>query len=196
MAQAPPQTRPRRLSARAILSRVLLIGVLAAASSVLAQAQAPAPYLLMQGPTQGKSRAFLLGEQIMVRFRGEDEFFPLRIKELYPDTKAVLLGENLIKLSDIAAVRIPNRHGLKDYLRIQGVVNFVVIGLAALADREVRQNQQGFILGASVVSGAMVAYGSLDRFRTREVGTGRRFILVIGGGVEAEEVAPERPRRY
>ena len=197
MAQAPPQTRPRRLSARALLfARVLLVGISLAGLSVLAQAQTVAPYLLLQGPTASKSRAFLLGEQVMVRFRGEDEFFPLRIKELYPDAEAVLLGENLIKLSDIAAVRIPNRHGLKDYLRIQGVVNFVVIGLAALADREVRENQQGFILGASIASGAMVAYGSLDRFRTREVGTGRRFILVIGGGVEAEEEAPERPRRY
>ena len=184
------------MSARVLLARVLLAGVLLAVCGVLAEAQPVAPYLLLQGPSARKSQAFLPGEQVVVRFRGEDEFYPLRIRELYPDAGAVLLGENLIKLSDIAAVRTPNRHGLKDYLRVQGVVNFVIIGLAALADREVRERQRGFIAGASLASGAMVAYGSLDRYKTRDVGTGRRFILVIGGGVEAVEEAPQRPRRY
>ena len=184
--------------------RILLAGVLVVAGGVLAKAQyteagepaVPPAYLLMQGPSAKKSKRFLPGERIDVRFRGEDEFFPLRLNELYPDAQAALLGENLIQLSDIAAVRIPNRHGLKNYVRIQGIVNFVVMGLAALADREVRETQRGLIAVAGSISGAMVLYGSLDRYKTRDVGAGGRYVLAVGGGVKPIDRAPERPRRY
>ena len=189
MAQAPPPAHVGLLP----LTLALLLAV---ATGVLAQAQTIPPYLLLQGPSAKKSQRYLLGERIVVRFRGEDEFFPLTIKALYPDARAVLLGENLIQLADIAAVRHPNRPGIKRYLQIQGLVNIVATGLAALADREVRERQTGFALGAVVVSGAMVTYGSVDRYRTRLVGTGKSYVLAIGGGVEPEEARRDEARRF
>ncbi len=139
---------------------------------------------MMQGPRAKTSRRFDIGEEIVVRFRGEDEFFPLRIKALYPDANAMLLGENLIKLSDLAEIRLENRKGLKDYLRIQGLVNIVTVGLVALADRESRERQAGFMLGAAGVGGAMMLYGSTGRYRTRLLGNGRPYFLVILGEVK------------
>lgn len=132
-----------------------------------------------------------------VRFRGEDEFFPLRLNELYPDAQAALLGENLVRLSDIAAVRVFNpRRGIKTYCLVQGVVNLVTIGLAVLLDRTVREEQAQFAGAAAAVSGAMVLFGSVDRVKTRDVSADGRYLLAIGGGVRAMEEAPERPRRY
>ncbi len=150
----------------------------------------------MQGPTVKRSLTFRLGEEINVRFRGEDEFFPLRIKQLYPEAGAILLGENLIKLSDIAAIRFENRKTLKDYLRVQGLVNVVIISIAALADEQVRMRQRGFITGAAVVSGAMFAYGTVGRYKTRLVGQGKPYLLVVGGGVPPAEVERDGGRRY
>ena len=189
MAQAPPQARPRLLP----LALALLLAV---GTGVLAQAQPVPPYLLLQGPSAKKSQRYLLGERISVRFRGEEEFFPLTIKELYPDARAVLLGENLIQLSDIAAIRHPHQPGIKRFLRVQGLINIVITGLAVLADGEVRDRQAGFALGAAAVGGAMVAYGSVDRYRTRLVGQGKSYVLAIGGGVEAVEERREVARRY
>lgn len=195
MAQAPPQTRSRRL-----IRRITLLSALLLAIGVLAKAQTapaiPPPYLLLQGPSAKKSARFLLGEQLVVRLREEDEFYRLRLNGLYPDAQAALLGENLIRLSDIAALRIAKRPGLKRYFQIQGLVNLVTIGLVALIDSEARERQRGFVLGSSAVSAAMVLYGSLGRTSTRELGRGRRYILAIGGGVEAVEEARAVPRRY
>ena len=189
MAQAPPTARVRSLP----LALALL---LAAVTGVLAQAQTVPPFLLLQGPSAKKSQRYLLGERIVVRFRGEDEFFPLTIQALYPDAQAVLLGENLIPLTDIAAVRYPHQPGLKRYLRIQGLVNVVITGLALLGDRDVRERQAGFALGAVAVGGAMIAYGSVDRYRARLTGPGKSYVLAIGGGVAPVEERRETARRY
>ncbi len=148
----------------------------------------------MQGPTLKRSVEFPIGEEILVRFRGEDEFFPLTIKALYPDANAMLLGENLIKLTDLAAIRLPNQLGLKNYVRVQGIVNIVTVGLVALFDAESRRRQEGFMLGAVGVSSAMVAYGSVDRYKTRLLGNGKPYFLVVLGEVRPVD-PPKADRR-
>ena len=178
MAQARPASR-----------RVSLLAVLSLAGLVLAQAQ-PAPYLLLQGPSTRTTYRFRRGEVLEWRLRGERELFAAPIVRLFPEANAVQLGDLLVSADAIAAVRHPRRsRGIKNYLRIQGLVNFGFIG-AGLLISDTRENQLGFLAGAAGVSGLMILFGSVDRYAERDIG--RRYLLTVAGGDLRVGDDPER----
>ena len=179
------------------MTAILRCGVLAllfscAAARALAQAQ---PYLLLQGPSSGKTERIQVGQRMEWRLRGEGDFFLATVERLLPEAQAVQLGAMLVRVVDIAEVRFESTGrgaGYKRYLRIQGLVNLVAIGLA-LADPNVRTNQRGFVRGAAGVSAAMVLTSLTGNRKRRAIGPGTRYVLSVAGGDLRRSDDPNRP---
>ena len=201
MAQAPSPFRRRPPGLRRAGTHCLALLVCAVVGALAcapldARAQL-APGLLIQGPSKGSSTRLALGERLELRLRGEDEFWTGTLAELYPEANALRVNDLLLALDDVAALRIERRGaGLRRILRIQGLVNLGVIGLAAAFDSEVREQQRGFAIGAAAVNAGMVVSGSIFQRVTRELGPGQRHRLVIVDVGYAVPQAPEQPRRY
>lgn len=166
--------------ARSPAYRLALALAVACLGLGLAQAQ-PRPYLLLQGPSQRTTYRLEVGERLEWRLRGEGEEFSAPITRLFPESNAIQLEGLLLSLDQIASIRHERRSvGIKRFLRIQGLVNLVLTSGSVAFSEDVRSNQLGTVLVASVVSGAMVLFGSVDRHARREIGD--KYLLTVAGG--------------
>ena len=142
-----------------------------------------APYLLLQGPTERTTMRFQLGDVLEFWLVGEDESFTARINALYPEAQAVRIDDYILSMDQIASIRYEKPgSGFRRYLMGQGITNLVIIGVAYLASRPVRQNQQSFVIGSSFFSTAMVVIGSTGRRKRRNFSSGSKYLLSVGGG--------------
>lgn len=150
-------------------------------------------YLLMQGPRKSNTYRFAVGETVEWRLKGEPERFSAKIQAVYPESQAIRLDDLLLRLDQIAEMRYLRRgRGWRGYLRAQGAFNLVVVGGAVAFSRQVRREQQGFALGAAIVSAGMVAAGNIDRYHRPRFQAGGKFVLKIAGGDLRESDDPNR----
>ena len=162
---------------RLMLTLLFICGL---AYAAVAQMQ---PYLLLQGPGEKKTYRFMKGQELTLRLVGESEFFSARIKEVYPESQTLRVDDIILSIGKIAAIRHRRRGAvLRGYLQVQGFINLAVIGGYSAFPSEDRDRQKGFLIGAAVVSAAMVVIGSIDKYATREFGRNSRYVLSIAGG--------------
>ena len=141
--------------------------------------------LLVQGPTANNSAQFKVGDALLWRLRGEEEFWRGRIVALYPESNAIRINDMLLSIEEIEGLSYRNQGrfvGLRSALRMASLVNLAVIGLVTAASPQVRREQKNFAIGAAAASAALVGIGSVNLRSQRQVGPTRRYQLVITGG--------------
>ncbi len=178
MAQITTSIRPRFFQVnRWIFTLVFMCGL---AVSALSQQQ---PYLLLQGPSEGKTYRFTKGQEIEWRLNGEEEFFSARIIDLFPESQTIRIDDIILSISNIAAVRHRKRGaGLREYLQGQGIANLAILGGFTAFSKRARNEQKSFMIVAAVVSTAMVVIGSIGKQAVRDVNSDGRYILKVAGG--------------
>jgi len=140
------------------------------------------PYLLLQGPSEKKTYRFFRGQELTWKLKGENEFFTARIRDLYPESQSVRIGDMILSMEKIISIRHLKRGvGVRRYVKNQGITNLLIVCGFTLFSRRARQNQAGFLGISAAVSAIMVAIGS-DTKSTRELGGQSSFVLKVAGG--------------